>query len=147
MFIARRASHVVSLLDPGMEPPAFDGLDPGRHLVLRFHDIDGPEPGYAHPGRDDIRVLVDFARALPPDGRLLIHCVAGVSRSPAAGAIVACAVVGPDAARRFLAEDRPSCPNALMLRHADALLRTDGALEVMGAAEETAAHGYGDLVF
>ncbi len=80
-----RATHALSLLDPDGTAAPDLGLPPDRHLVLRFLDIE--EAGLAsRPGPDleTVKAVLAFAAGIPEDGVVLVHCHAGVSRSPAA---------------------------------------------------------------
>jgi predicted protein tyrosine phosphatase len=64
-----------------------------KYLYLEFEDVtfntltsqDEDAPTAKH-----IQKLLDFIRALSPDERLLVHCFAGYSRSPAAVIIAKC---------------------------------------------------------
>jgi predicted protein tyrosine phosphatase len=69
-------------------------LAPGRHLHLGFHDVEKPQAGKALPTRDQIASMIAFAdkHRKPGARHLLIHCMAGVSRSPAAAYILAMSV-------------------------------------------------------
>lgn len=132
--LAFRASHAVSLLDPGVPAPALPVGGRDAHLALAFHDIEEPLAGYAAPGPGDVEALAAFGRALGPCDRVVVHCAAGVSRSPAGAAVVLCAWKGPEAARRFLLAEGPFLPNALILRLGDVALGTDGRLAAAGEA-------------
>ena len=64
-----------------------------KYLYLEFEDVtfntlnsqDEDAPTAKH-----IQKLLDFIRSLSPDERLLVHCFAGYSRSPAAVVIAKC---------------------------------------------------------
>jgi predicted protein tyrosine phosphatase len=82
---------------------------------------------------DDIEQLVHFAREVDlRQGRLLVHCQSGISRSSAAAAIVLAVALGPGRETEALEHVRsvhPSGrPNKRMLELADALLRAEGRL-------------------
>ena len=85
-----RATHLVSLVDPGAATPARpDGID--QRLVLQMHDLDriddGGLPG--NPAAAHLMVLLDFARDHLADGatRVVFQCTAGRRRSTAAALI------------------------------------------------------------
>ncbi len=128
------ATRAVSILDPGVEPPVLPGIARGRHLALAFHDISRPSAGYVAPGPDDVAALAAFGRSLGPEDRVVVHCAAGVSRSPACAAVVLCAWKGPESARRFLLDEGPFLPNGLILRLGDGFLGTGGVLAPAGKA-------------
>lgn len=67
-----------------------------KYLFLNFEDetfasisIDSSNLKSA-PKESHVRQLVDFIRALKPTDKLLVHCYAGYSRSPAAVVIARC---------------------------------------------------------
>lgn len=83
-----RASHVLSLLDPGTPPPSLR-LHPGRHCVLNVLDVeDADMSGGPCPDEAFVSVVIDFARSVPEDGRVVVHCHAGRSRSPAVALVM-----------------------------------------------------------
>lgn len=68
-----------------------------KRLYLEFEDIEFEEldknPGAIFdkiPKEDHVRTLIKFVKELHPVDKLLIHCVAGFSRSPAATVIALC---------------------------------------------------------
>lgn len=67
-----------------------------KYLFLDFEDetfasinIDAANAKQA-PKESDIQKFLDFVRSLAPHERLLVHCFAGYSRSPAGVAIAKC---------------------------------------------------------
>lgn len=139
-----RPSHVVSLGSPGAE--ILDLPSNLSRLVLTFHDIVEPSEGLQAVTAGQVGELLDFAATCPEDRTLLIHCWAGVSRSPAAAYAVACAGSGSDAplavAQRLRAAAPFATPNRRMIALADAALGRGGALSAaiasIGRGEETA---------
>jgi predicted protein tyrosine phosphatase len=93
-----------------------------------------------------VTLLVEFLRASPPTESILIHCAAGVSRSPAA-ALIAMALAAPghdcEAARILRAAGPFVSPNRLLVQLADVALGRGGALvdalESMGPPRATCA--------
>ena len=61
------------------------------HLVLRFNDIVAPRAGLVSPAEQHIENIISFAKEWDWSTPLLVHCWAGISRSPAAAAIIALA--------------------------------------------------------
>jgi len=123
-------ARVVSLLSPELEPPRLGRDLP--HLVLRFHDIDGPREGLTPPDAAAIDALVAFADAWREPGPMIVHCWMGISRSTAAALILAAAAdpdrSEDDAARALRATAAFATPNPLMIALADARLERGGRL-------------------
>jgi predicted protein tyrosine phosphatase len=129
-------SHVLSILDPGAPVPAdFDDFGAHERLELRFHDIIAEYPGMECPQVEHIGQLLRFTqrvRELPAPAHLLVHCHAGISRSPAS-AILMLAQLRPELPSRTLIEEllrvRPRMwPNLRMIELGDALLGREGEL-------------------
>lgn len=129
-----RPDHVLSILDPETTPPDLD-LPAGRHRILRCLDLDTVDG----PSREDVAAIRDFAAQCGPDDRVIVHCHAGVSRSPAAALILRQAWdepldIGPD----------PVMPNLRMLALADPSLRLMRHGRALGRAAESRP---GDMPF
>jgi predicted protein tyrosine phosphatase len=129
-------SHVLSILDPGAPVPAdFDVFHPHERLELRFHDIIAEYPGMECPRVEHIEQLLQFAqqaREQPGQAHLLVHCHAGISRSPAS-AILMLAQLRPELPAATVIKEllplRPRMwPNLRMIELGDALLGRDGEL-------------------
>lgn len=125
----------ISIGDPGEPPP--EGLARvRRRLRLEFHDVTVqdaiPWLGslFVTPSRDHARRIVRFAGQI--DGKTLIHCAMGISRSTAAAYISLCTILGPGGEERALAAvlaAQPwAHPNRALVEHADRLLRRGGAM-------------------
>ncbi len=116
-----RADRVLSILDPGMPVPDL-GLPPERHHVVACLDLDTSEG----PNARDIAAIHQFGSECGERDVVIVHCHAGVSRSPAAALIL----------RHLWREpleigDRETTPNLRMLALADhsmALMRHGRAL-------------------
>lgn len=137
-----RPGHLISLL-PAQEQPATPfQVQASEHLRMLVDDIDRPAVGQTVPASNHIEELIRFLRACSPRSSIVIHCLAGMSRSPAA-ALIALALEAPGReleAARLLREAGPSVdPNRLVVELADRALRREGALvaalEAMGAAK------------
>jgi predicted protein tyrosine phosphatase len=125
------ASRVVSILDPQ------DGVPLGLVniavpvLTLRFDDVIVPELGAVMVTKAAVRRLLAFDRNANHDERLLIHCTAGISRSPAA-LIALLAARHPELCDELfvaLRQIRPRAwPNSLLLAFADDALGRGGEL-------------------
>ena len=83
-----RPSHLVSLVTLAEQPPTPEGILIERHLRIEIDDITEPIPGAVLPERHHVEDLIAFMRVWKhDDDPLLIHCVAGVSRSMASALI------------------------------------------------------------
>ncbi|HEY5794024.1 MAG TPA: protein-tyrosine-phosphatase [Bosea sp. (in: a-proteobacteria)] len=131
----KRANCVLSLLDPEWPEISIDGFV-SKRLTLRFHDVLEAAPGFVPPGPEHADEIIRFADSLKNTGdgpcHLLIHCHAGLSRSPAAMLLVL-AKLEPEAdeAALFgrLRGIRPdSWPNSLLVRLGDDALGRGGRL-------------------
>jgi predicted protein tyrosine phosphatase len=121
---ARKVSHVLSLLDPGLpELQSFAAYEAHERTTLRFHDIIAPQEGRVHPTE---------STAQRSGGHLLVHCHMGISRSTAAMLSLMAQVEpeeGEDALFARLRAIRPQAwPNSVMVGFADAQLKRGGRL-------------------
>ena len=134
-----RPGRLISLLPAIDQPPTPAYVHPSDHLRVLVDDVDYPEEGVSTPACDHIAQLLAFLRETPRETSLLIHCLAGVSRSPAA-ALIALVLEAPgrelEAARVLRAAGPFVSPNHLIVELADAALKRGGALiaarEAMG---------------
>lgn len=141
--LRRRPAAVISLLGPGQPIPPVP-FDPPR-LVLRFNDVAAPRDGLIPPDQQTVARLLAFAAEAPAAATLLLHCWMGVSRSPAAAFILACArnPTTPEAQiAQALRQAAPSAtPNPLLVRLADDHMarggRMSAAISLIGRGCET----------
>ena len=144
----RAPRGVVSLISPDAAAPDL-GLSRDRHRVLRFHDIAEPRAGLTPPDMAAIEALFAFADATP--GPLLLHCFAGISRSPAAAYILACRRAGPgteaEIAARLRALSPSTTPNPWLVALADARLERGGAMSAAIRALGRGAEAFEGEVF
>lgn len=122
---------------PALRPaplPVWRGMPPR----LRGHERSVPS---ARPTRAHVERILAFGRALPDGARLLVHCMAGISRSTAAALALLVQELSlgrADGAAERLLELRPEAhPNLLIAAHADELLGAGGA--VLAAARRIRA--------
>jgi predicted protein tyrosine phosphatase len=140
---AWRPSHVIGLTSPGGE--VADIPSSVRQLQLRFHDIVGPRDDLRPVSEGDIERLLAFTDAWPRMEPLLIHCWAGVSRSPAVAYAIACMILGAGQEARLAGLLRArapfATPNPRVIALADAALDRGGAMitaiEAIGRGAET----------
>ena len=139
-----RPSHLVSIVGPDDLPSTPPEVESDCHLRLGCDDIIEPLPGYILPEAEHVRELIAFARSWNREKPLLVHCLAGVSRSTAA-ALIVCAVhrEGREAetGQRLRAVAPHAHPNRRMVSLADDLLGCKGklkaAVERMGPSDFT----------
>jgi predicted protein tyrosine phosphatase len=136
-------SHLVSLVAPNEQPPTPPPILEDRHHRVGIHDISEPLDGHILPAAEHISGLIDFVRAWPHDkAPILIHCVAGISRSMAA-ALITLVIKAPgrelEAARHVRKAAPHAYPNRRMIAVADQMLGCAGRLvaarEAMGPAD------------
>lgn len=126
----RKFDAVLTIEDPGIRNGLrfHRGAAPDQ-LILKFDDIDAPRDPWRAASAEDVQAGLDFGRK-HGDGKLMVHCFAGIGRSTAmAMAIFADRLGDPEEARLAMLEAQPeACPNLIVLAHADNLLGFDGAL-------------------
>lgn len=109
------------------------------HLILAVEDMDIPYPGYRLPTEDDAARILEFGRRFAGQP-LLIHCQAGVARSPAAALLILTDRLGVghelDALAHLIAIRPEAVPNRLLVAHGDRLLGCHGALVAAVAARD-----------
>ena len=138
-------SRLVSLVAPIEQPPTPPGIAAEGHLRVEVHDISQPLDGHILPEREHVARVIDFVRAWPEDdGPLLVHCVAGISRSMAAALIALVIKAGGremEAAYHVREAAPHAWPNQRIIALADEILGCKGRLvaarEAMGPAELT----------
>jgi predicted protein tyrosine phosphatase len=124
--------HVISLNDPNSVPPTMPDIPATNRLCVEFHDVSEETPNRINPTIENIEAIIAFGRCVLDGGDpVLIHCVAGVSRSTAAGLIVAanCSTKEPDELVKLLRNKAPYCqPNTMMIRLGDNSMELNGEL-------------------
>jgi len=125
---------ILSLMDPGATYSIPSGPSMVEHVRLEFHDVVMDSPTDAlrvAPSPTHVKRILDFATAWDGQSRLLVHCTAGVSRSPAA-ALAILSARNPGQEReiaRLLRLRAPWVnPNLRIIRLADDLLGRRGDL-------------------
>ncbi len=145
---ALRLAHLISLVAPDEQPPTPAGIRSERHLRVSIHDISEPIAGSILPAEEHVTALVAFLRECRDDGAVLMHCVAGISRSMAGALIALCLDAEgreAEAGRRLRQLARHAHPNRRMIEVADRLLGRGGRLiaarEAMGPPAEVLLSG------
>ncbi len=127
-------THLLSIDSPG-SPTATPEWFNGVHRHFAFADVESRSTAFAFgveaPGKEDVKEILEFGKECLKatlNGRvhLVIHCLAGVSRSPAAAYVIMCMLLGPgceDEVFDYLLKVR-SCawPNKLIVKYADQIL-------------------------
>ena len=132
LVTSRAPERIVSLLDPGAEFPDFGPAYVGRHLRLRLHDVHSPSDSQVGATARHIDDLLAFLAQWQRRAPILIHCRAGMGRSPAAAFIAAC-FYNPNVDEREIAgalrrRSPTSRPNESLVAFADATLERDGRM-------------------
>lgn len=132
MIAAHRPERIVSLLEPRLAFPATGEDYAGRHLRLSFHDVHHASAGLVPPGPADVATLLEFLRRWERKGPLLVHCHAGIGRSPATAFIAACLHFPQVDERRIMERLRQASPlvrpNETLIGLADAALGRQGRM-------------------
>ena len=138
--ITTGALHIVTMLrDPDrMQRPRH--ISAQNHLVLSMDDITTPIDGYTPPSEEHITRLVAFLKPWDRKTPIVMHCLAGISRSTA-GAFVAACALNPQrdeaAIAQAIREASPTAmPNIMLVKLADNMLGRQGrmieAIEALG---------------
>lgn len=133
MFERHKPARVISILDPGSGFPDLGPAFMGRHLCLEFHDIHFTTFNRVLPSAIHIDRLIRFLNRWDPHDGLLIHCRAGIGRSPATAFIAAC-YHNPERDEHSIAADlhraSPSArPNQTLIRIADNAMERKGRMK------------------
>ena len=122
------ATHLLSLLEPGRKIFRPEAMPKANHLTLCFQDTWDPKL-LAAPTAEHIERIDNWVDAQSEDARLLVHCFAGVSRSPGAALGILAKSMPPEKAVEALFKLRPQAvPNPLVVRIWDDRLRLEGKL-------------------
>ena len=152
LAVRHRCREMLSLVAPkqGFHRPAV--IDAGRHLVIGVNDIAfAGTGGLVAPGEEHVAAIVGFARGWDRDAPLLVHCMMGVSRSPAA-ALIAALAVAPDQDEHALSQrlrraSAQATPNARLIEIGDHVLERGGRLVAAVKAIGRGADYVGDSPF
>jgi predicted protein tyrosine phosphatase len=108
---------------------ALELVDERRILRLEFDDTARPRDADA-PTIEHVAGIVEFARSLPDDCRLLSVCPGGFGRSAAASwiSLITWGLAPDRALDKVLADQHLATPNRLMIAQADVLLNLRGRL-------------------
>ncbi len=125
-----RARYLVTLLHAPALMPTPHWIEPGDHLRLACHDVvveAADAPDAAH-----VRDLIAFAQRWNRNGPIVVHCMAGISRSTAAAFVVLCALNPQKDENALVAHLRAASPSAMpnkrLIALADTALARNGRM-------------------
>lgn len=132
--------NLISVIGAYAQPPTPPQIPPARHHRCTVDDIVETRPGQTVAQTEHITDLIDFIHAWDPSTNLLIHCMAGVSRSTAV-ALIAHTLKTDDPSQSAIALRKAApyaWPNRRIVSLADEILGLNGQLirarEAMGPA-------------
>ncbi|MEL6107595.1 MAG: hypothetical protein AAFU85_16265 [Planctomycetota bacterium] len=128
-------SHMISIGDAGdaLGDLRLPGIHPDRHLCLHFRDRKSPQRSGA-PREGEIRPLFEWLDAVVPIKALLVHCGAGMSRSPAIAVLAFCHLQPSTDPYQQMLFVESSCrckhiwPNRLVVQLGDRILERNQAI-------------------
>lgn len=139
-FVASGVTHLLSIDNPGNPTPTPEWFA-GTHWHVVFQDVESDAEAAEYsaraPTRADIQQVLDHAASCLDASRcskvhLLVHCLAGASRSPAAAFAILSMLFGPGqevSAFKHLMKIKPDVfPNKLVVQLADEILGRDGKM-------------------
>jgi predicted protein tyrosine phosphatase len=144
-------THIISIWHPN---PSLEKFQQQMHVgfpnaeihFATFDDTEVHNTGQA-PVHDDVLHCIEFVRNIPEGSNLLIHCMAGISRSTATAMAVISDFYGPgselEAATNVREIREIANPNRLILQIADDILERHGAL--VSAADEVFGQSLGEM--
>ncbi|MBL0371957.1 dual specificity protein phosphatase family protein [Rhizobium sp. KVB221] len=127
-----RATHVISLLDPGIADEHVPVIRDAEHIVARLRDQENPDTTSHFP--DLVESLFETVRPAVEtrNSRILVHCHAGISRSTAFAYSMIAHSAGPgyeeQAFGAFLSIVNKPWPNRRIVEILDRRWGRDGAL-------------------
>lgn len=127
------ATHILSLLDPGVEIDDVSFFEGKERLRIDMEDIDSFDDHPTAPTIDQVRQIIDWSRTIPDDASLLVHCEAGISRSTAAMMVILTDQYNGDfekANRKVRSIRYGACPNLRICFFGDVLLKANGLYDL-----------------
>ncbi len=125
-------SHLVSIIQPELQPESPPEIPDDQHLRVQVHDISEPDGYGVLPEAEHVVDLLHFLHSWDPEGGdLLVHCYAGVSRSTATALLahlVQTEGTPLESARALRAAAPHAAPNRRIITLADRELGLGGEL-------------------
>jgi len=126
------ARSLVTILTAGASLARPCEIAQERHLRIAVSDIETPQEGHVLAGGEHIERLLTFLETWDQRQPLVIHCYAGVSRSPAAAFVAACALAPHrdelELARQLRRVSPTATPNRRLVAVADQVLGRRGRM-------------------
>jgi len=143
VVMTSKASHVLTVINPWSLPDTPPGIATENHLKIAVNDIEEEHEGLIAPNNGHIDEILEFVERWDRDNPLVIHCLAGISRSTAAAFICLCAInpeINETVLARYLRrQSRTASPNRRMIALADARMERNGrmiaAIDEIGEAD------------
>lgn len=134
-----KPTHIISISDPEKETPFESSWGEAKILRLKFYDVQSEDVASKMnkdqiPTKEVVESIYSFGKTLEDDSILLVHCFAGISRSPAAGIIALTSKHGAFGASKIVGSLNIGgevgfskfYPNNLMIQYFDDLIGFDG---------------------
>jgi predicted protein tyrosine phosphatase len=130
-------THIISIINEagGDFGPSTIDRQHDDHYIYSFHDVENDESEelaheYVVPKRQDMVDILEAAAMVPKDGKLLVHCTAGKSRSTAAamGILIQSGMTPQEAFDKVKMLQPSMFPNRLMIEYVDDILDLQGTL-------------------
>lgn len=126
------AKSLITLVDKRTPVDRPAAIAAERHLALNFSDITVETAGHTLVSHEHVEKLLTFVRRWDQAAPLLIHCLAGVSRSTAAAYIAACTLLpqlDEGGIALALRKNSPTAtPNPRLIALADAMMMRKGRM-------------------
>ncbi|MEN3930257.1 tyrosine protein phosphatase [Microvirga sp. W0021] len=127
-----RPTNILSLVTDKRSLSEINTSSISEHRVIEFADITAPKEGYVLAQVNHIQSILDFTRSWDQTSPLIIHCFAGVSRSPAAAFIATCDLMPAYSESQLAQELRQqspcATPNIHLVQLADDILNRNGRM-------------------
>ncbi len=132
LLSSTNASHIITLMDVSWNILTPENISPDNHLKLVLNDAHNEKPGVIAPNKSHITKLIKFISDWDQQNPMIIHCLAGISRSTAAAYITQC-VLNPKTDEIYLANlmrnaSETAYPNMQMITLADKILKRRGRM-------------------
>lgn len=126
-------THLVTIKSQSSKPFYLQGMPEGQHLLMEFEDTVDAAQLHAPPP-EHVGKVCAWVDELPAEGKLIIHCLQGISRSTAVALGILSRYLPPEEAAEALHRVRPwADPNRLIVEQWDNALDHKGELQLVAA--------------